>query len=331
MHVEGVPLSRRMAGTSSFSGLFAVGALLALPLGDAACAQAGTDGLGGAPGDGGADKVRDSTADTASSSSSDEGGQPVARDSSSDGTDWSDAQPDGSADVASEDIADASDDGQLDAGGQDDAADESSHDAEADGVPDVSIADGGPEADSEAAVDAIAQGPVVVDEVFTPSGYMGDGTAPSAIAMTPLLQTDPKDCGNGERASPGARGSCHVVTYVPPTPARSGWAGVYWQYPSNNWGTLPGYAMPIQATRVTFWAKGSTGGEIVTFTAGGILGGTYHDSVNARIVVTLTTSWTPYSIDLSGQVYSNAIGGFAWAAAAGAAPLKFFVDGIAWQ
>ena len=54
-------------------------------------------------------------------------------------------------------------------------------------------------------------------------------------------------------------------------PGAVGWAGVYWLSPANNWGDKPPKQMR-GASKVTFWAAGQKGGEIVEFKAGGVNG-----------------------------------------------------------
>jgi hypothetical protein len=176
--------------------------------------------------------------------------------------------------------------------------------------------------------------PFVVDTVFVTSGYMGDGSTAGTITMLPAKMGDSTDC-NGMRASTSAAGSCHAVTYAPPASGGMGWGGVYWQYPPNNWGTKAGFTLPAGAKKVTFQAKGAKGGEKVTFLAGGIVNpmSMYTDSIKATTTLTLTAAWAPYSIDLTGQMYSQVLGGFGWTMTsmdAGASG-GFFVDDIQWQ
>jgi hypothetical protein len=176
--------------------------------------------------------------------------------------------------------------------------------------------------------------PFVVDTVFVSSGFMGDGQTAGTIAMVPAKTGDSTDC-MGMRASSSAAGSCHAVTYTPPASAGMGWGGVYWQYPANNWGTKPGFAMPSGAKKLTFQARGAKGGEKITFLAGGIqgAGNPYTDSIKASVTITLTNAWSPYEIDLSGQSYTQVLGGFGWTMAATDAGTSaaFFVDDIEWQ
>ena len=175
--------------------------------------------------------------------------------------------------------------------------------------------------------------PFIVDSVFVTSGYMGDGSMAGVITMVPSKPGDSTDC-NGMRSSTMAAGVCHTATYAPPA-TNPMWAGVYWQYPANNWGTKAGFTIPTGATKVSFQAKGAKGGEKVKFLAGGIVsaGMTYTDSVKASIAVTLTNAWAPYTIDISNQAYSQVLGGFGWTMVATDAAVSgsFSVDDIQWK
>jgi hypothetical protein len=119
----------------------------------------------------------------------------------------------------------------------------------------------------------------------------------------------------------------------------------------NNWGTAAGYAIPTGATKVSFWARGQLGGEIVSFDVGFAVTPTAtapcFDHVSASLPnQVLTTTWTHYTIPLGGQTYAPAVivpFGFTLAAAgqpardagtgdaAAASPVQFFVDDIEWQ
>jgi hypothetical protein len=171
--------------------------------------------------------------------------------------------------------------------------------------------------------------PFPLDTAFITSGYMGDS---ADVNMVPKTPADSTDC-NGMRSSATAKGNCHTVTYTPA--GMNKWAGVYWQYPANNWGNLAGFAMPTGATKVVFMAKGAKGGEKVKFIVGGLGGGAmpHSDTVMANQTLTLTASWAQYSLDISGQTYVQVIGGFAWAmsAADAGASAAFSVDDIQWK
>jgi len=176
--------------------------------------------------------------------------------------------------------------------------------------------------------------PFTVDQVYISSGYMGDGQTMGAVNMIPSLPPDNKDC-NGQRSSATAKGVCHQASYTPPATTPMLWAGVYWQYPSNNWGEKNGFPVPPGATQVTFYAKGSVGGEKVTFLAGGIAdpAKAHQDTLKSSVDVTLTTTWTAYTISVSGQSYTDILGGFGWTMKAVDAHTggSFFIDDIQWQ
>ena len=177
--------------------------------------------------------------------------------------------------------------------------------------------------------------PFTVSDHFSPTGYMGDGTSIGVVTM--LAAACPT-------RAPGALGDCYQVTYVPPVPTENGWAGVYWQYPGNNWGDYPGHKVLPGATKVTGSARGSRGGEILTFTIGGIAvsDGTkaFHDSLDVTAPpVTLTTDWQPFEVPFDGATYDEVLGGFSWimnlptpdGGAANAQPIVFYLDNITWS
>ena len=82
---------------------------------------------------------------------------------------------------------------------------------------------------------------------YVPSGYMGDYRA---VTMNQYWTGHPH---HGK--------TCIRVTYRGAVPRGVGWAGVYWQSPANNWGTVPGptgYDLS-RAARLTFWVRRQTG------------------------------------------------------------------------
>jgi hypothetical protein len=177
--------------------------------------------------------------------------------------------------------------------------------------------------------------PFAVSDQFVPSGYMGDA------AIVPASVTVVADA-TGCAAAPAAAqtGVCYHVTYNPPpivAPASSTWAGVYWQWPINNWGMQPGKQVKAGATGISFWAAGAAGGEVVTFKGGGLLSTDpvatpYSDSFTVEKPVTLAKVWTRYTLPMSGVSYDRVLGGFAWVATAGsAATVSFWLDGVIWE
>ena len=169
--------------------------------------------------------------------------------------------------------------------------------------------------------------PMTVSAGFAPSGYMGDGgSTPGAVAMTTTDCLAPR--------SAGAVGDCYKVTYKP---GGAGWAGVYWQYPGNNWGGSQGFKVDAGATKVTFWAAGETDGIDLEISAGGInpygAEGAFSDAFTAKKNIKLGTAWAKYTLDLGAPTYTSVLGGFCWAmpALAGGAPAVFWLDGIQWE
>jgi hypothetical protein len=138
----------------------------------------------------------------------------------------------------------------------------------------------------------------------------------------------------------GAKGACYTISWTPTPLAgqKSAWVGVYWQYPSNNWGAKPGKSVASGASKVTFSAAGAAGGEQVQFIVGGVntSGGNaslpYADTFTAHTAATLTTSWTSYEVSLAGDSYSSVIGAFAWSiTTSSTTPITFYIDDIEWE
>ncbi|MBU1112680.1 MAG: hypothetical protein KKH93_02235 [Candidatus Omnitrophica bacterium] len=140
-----------------------------------------------------------------------------------------------------------------------------------------------------------------LDNHFIPSGWM-----PATAAKDLRLNTSWKNYAfSGD--------SSIRVEYKNESGTR--WAGIYWQQPANNWGEVPNAGYNLQgATKLTFWARGDKGEEIINeFKVGGISSGEHIDSDSASIgPVKLTTEWTKYEIDLTGKDLSYVIGGFCW-------------------
>jgi hypothetical protein len=131
--------------------------------------------------------------------------------------------------------------------------------------------------------------------------------------------------------------TCIQVTYRGAVPGGKGWAGVYWQSPVDNWGTVPGPAAYDlrRATKLTFWVRGTTGNERVQFLAGGITG-PYGDSLQPAVktqVLTLSTSWQHITIPLAGMDLTHIIGAFGWVASTPDNPsgATFYLDDITYS
>ncbi len=128
-------------------------------------------------------------------------------------------------------------------------------------------------------------------------------------------------------------------------PAQATWGGWYFlngilgptdREPSLNWGAVPDAGYDLSgASALQFWARGAKGGELVEFFAFGV-GNTvppfqpYPDSSQKVSLgrVTLTTTWTQYSISLTGLDLDYVLGGFGWVATSryNAGRITFYMD-----
>jgi hypothetical protein len=171
-----------------------------------------------------------------------------------------------------------------------------------------------------------------------PGGFPATGIppAPGTTARLSLVPVDYSSVGDActpdgvGRSSANAKGACWKVTYTPfpqplepgPAPGMTkigsasgyGWAGVFWQYPLNNWGNLGGgYPIPPGATTISFWARGRDGGEKVQFFTGegdfslqGASCSDYVATTSTNATFPPTPAWTHYTIDLGGLDYGTA-------------------------
>jgi hypothetical protein len=155
---------------------------------------------------------------------------------------------------------------------------------------------------------------------YVPSGWMGD--------YEDLQLSD------SVSVNPAAGTSCMKITYQPKGRQGFDWAGMYWQHPANNWGGVAGGYDLQRMHRITFWARGEYGGEVVSVFKIGGLQGNYADTDEAQIgPVTLTSEWKQYTIDLTGMNLSLIGGGFAWATGRNdnPGPITFYLDEIRYE
>ena len=159
-----------------------------------------------------------------------------------------------------------------------------------------------------------------INNHFIPSGWMGD------------YGDIRYDAGSSD--DPYLGNSCIKIIYSGKGSQGARWAGIYWQNPANNWGTVDAGFDLSKAEKLTFWAKGEKGGErIEEFKVGGIMG-EYSDSDLAVIgPVILTPEWKQYTIDLKGKDMSYIIGGFVWATNVDVNPegATFYLDEIRFE
>lgn len=113
-----------------------------------------------------------------------------------------------------------------------------------------------------------------------------------------------------------------------------GWAGVYWQNPANNWGSKKGGFDLTGMNKLTFWARGAKGGEVIQkFVVGGVKG-TYPDTATIEMgPVELTDTWKQYTINLVGKDLSYISGGFGWVTTADLNPngAVFYLDDVKYE
>ena len=155
---------------------------------------------------------------------------------------------------------------------------------------------------------------------FIPSGWMGD------YGDLRINQ--------GWNKGACSRRTCIRIDYTAERKQGAGWAGIYWQEPANNWGNMPGGYDLTGATKLTFWAKGEKGGEIVTeFKMGGI-SGEFSDSTSVSIgPIVLTPEWQKYTIDLKDEDLTHVIGGFTFVISSMENPegAVFYLDDITYE
>jgi hypothetical protein len=116
------------------------------------------------------------------------------------------------------------------------------------------------------------EGPFAISDYYAPSGAMGDGATPGNLVIG--TSTGCKD------RPAGARGYCYSFQYVGSAPYTTpvtkstgvcNWAGLFFQYPDNNWGASPGLPIPAgKLTKVSFQVAVAAGSELMSFQMGGI-------------------------------------------------------------
>jgi hypothetical protein len=146
---------------------------------------------------------------------------------------------------------------------------------------------------------------------FAPTGWMGD---------TDAIQVDMESTENPQS---GTR--CIKCQYR----SESGWGGVVWQHPHDDWGERPGGKNFSGATRLTFWARGSKGGEKVKFGIG-LLGRdkAFWDTTKKEQEFVLSDSWQQFTIDLNDANLQRIKTPFFWVLEGNGEPLVFYLDSI---
>jgi len=147
------------------------------------------------------------------------------------------------------------------------------------------------------------------------SGWMGNYKA---------LTVDPESTD-----SPHSGETCLKISYGGPFD----WVGVVWQHPANDWGDKPGGYNLTGATKLTFWAKGEMGGELIDFGLG-ILGSDkeYYDTAIVDLKgIKLKANWKKYTIKLKGKDLSRIKTPFLWTLAGARDNITFYLDDIRFE
>ena len=157
---------------------------------------------------------------------------------------------------------------------------------------------------------------------YVPSGYIPNG---KCVAVDDAWQ---QNCQEGRSCIKNTFDrDCATLNMI--------WAGVFWLQPANNWGDEKGGFDLTGAKKLVFWARGEKGGEVITFKMGGVgLASKYPDTDAASLdLVTLTTEWKEYSIDLSFKNLGHITGGFCWVGTAkeNASKTIFYLDNIYYE
>lgn len=149
---------------------------------------------------------------------------------------------------------------------------------------------------------------------YVPSGFMGS---------TDELAVD-TNCTH----SPKFGKHCTKVTYS----KSNDWGGVVWQHPENDWGKKPGGFDLTGAARLTFWAKGNTGGEEVKF-GFGVIGRDqpFFDTAKKEVPITLTQQWEKYEIEIGDEDLQRIKSGFFFSLAGQGRPVEFYLDRITYE
>ncbi|MGB0347750.1 MAG: hypothetical protein ACPGGA_09710, partial [Balneolaceae bacterium] len=150
---------------------------------------------------------------------------------------------------------------------------------------------------------------------WTPSGWMGN---------TEKLEMD------WESTEDTYTGETSIKVYYR---AFDNWVGVTWQHPMNDWGDLAGGYNLSGAEKLTFWAKGKKGDEVVSFGVGILKDDReFYDTAFAEMKdVKLSDEWKQYTIDLKGKDLRRIKTPFYWTLGNPGIPVTFYLDDIQFE
>lgn len=123
--------------------------------------------------------------------------------------------------------------------------------------------------------------------------------------------------------------NCIKIRYSAP----NDWVGVAWQYPANDWGNLPGGYNLAGVTKLTFWAKGEFGTEVVSFGVGLLDSDKkYFDTAKAELKdIKLKQKWKKYTIKLKNKDLSNIKTPFYFVITGQQKSVTFYLDDIKFE
>jgi cellulose synthase/poly-beta-1,6-N-acetylglucosamine synthase-like glycosyltransferase len=149
---------------------------------------------------------------------------------------------------------------------------------------------------------------------WVPSGWMGNLDALTVdTACTTHPHTGP---------------TCLAVTYAAP----DGWAGVAWHHAEDAGGPAGGLDL-TGAKRLSVWARGEEGGEVIDLGVGLLgRGKVYPDTVRVVLKgVVLTTRWERYTIELTGNDLTQVRSPFFWRLEGQGRPITFYLDDVRFE
>jgi len=180
------------------------------------------------------------------------------------------------------------------------------------------------------------EGPATTAQTFKPFNIYADARSPGNHYISSGWMGDFGDIKVNERwmKDPHNGTTCIRIDYNVLRSQNAGWIGIYWQNPANNWGQKKAGFDLTGARRLTFWARGENGNEIISeFKMGGIAG-EFSDSDSAGIgPAMLTAEWRRFEIDLEGRDLTHIIGGFCLSANSDDNPNGFviYLDDIRYE
>lgn len=178
---------------------------------------------------------------------------------------------------------------------------------------------------------------------FVKSGFMGDALA--SVTAAPSEKDSDGKCG-GMRSSATAGGDCDTFKIAAAKATDQKWQGVFYQFPANNWGTLPGRTIAAGAKSVKFQARATR--EVAALFQIGMCDPkddtkcvdefyAYPTTADMAGKVKVGTEWAAVSVDISGKDYSAGVhGAFSWSISnedllADTSDLTLYLDAIRWE